>query len=105
MRSAKKSTAALKEFFWNETINMIQLPGCGQEQGSSLAFVLMVLLAQLRTKFLRENEFKLKALSMLFDNITQSLIQFTRFLHFYSDATYPYTALLPQNSLELLIIE
>jgi hypothetical protein len=96
-RPTKKSKYELESYFYERTINYVE--------GRSLAFHLMVMIAQKRSEtVLQSDVFDVKLLAEVYDEYTTSLIQFVRMLNFVATDHIQFAKLLPENSLREMIL-
>ncbi|CAD8184298.1 unnamed protein product [Paramecium octaurelia] len=106
-RRSRKSSSALEQFFWSQTINSQRiLNQNNQEEVVSLAFLMLVVLCQQRSRFiLNYHNQNLKPLVALYDNFTCSINQLTKCLLFQTDKPTHYAQLFPENPLERMVID
>ena len=103
-RKAKKSSSALKNFFFKKTLNSLQVVN-DKDQLYSHAFVILICLGQLRSKIIYDHSkrMELKLMGNLFDKVSETLIQFTQFLRYHTSESY--SQLFPKDSLNKMIFK
>lgn len=96
-RPTKKSKSELESYFYERTLN--------HSEGCSLAFHLMVMIAQKRSEaVLHSDLFDVKQTAEVYDEYTTSLIQIVRMLNLLASDYQQFAKLLPEGSLRSMIL-
>lgn len=96
VRAAKKSKVILEKFFWEQNMD--------HHDGLSIAFNLLVLLAQKRSEVLTKSFIDdLKIIGQIYDEYTLLIIQVVRILLYQAQDFNHYNLLLPKNPIRVLL--